>query len=135
MSATIPPGYSGTLDPGQAPGSVPPTATGSEQSAPTSVLPENEALCAAVVQRAQRASMPDSPTDDAAELADMKQSFATFVDLAPTSIKPEIQAMSNVIQSLGSVSDLTRLDDPGFRANQERFAVFVKDNCGVDLPG
>ncbi len=98
----------------------------------TSVLPEFQPFCQALAGASGLFSAP-AGGDDAAVLKQMKDTFTNLANLAPTAIKPEVQAMSNTIQSLQSVSDLTKLEDPNFVANQDRFAEFVKNSCGFDL--
>lgn len=97
------------------------------------MLPENQGFCEAVQGSSRLFSAPEPNSDDAVVLQEMKDTFANLASLAPTSIKPEVQAMANVIQSLGSANDITKLNDRNFTANQERFARFVKDECGFDV--
>src|SRR5689334_309322 len=52
ISATIPPGYNGTLPAGAAAQTAPLDTSGIDESAPTSVLPENQPLCEAVSKNA-----------------------------------------------------------------------------------
>ncbi|MBI2704751.1 MAG: hypothetical protein HYX32_05605 [Actinobacteria bacterium] len=135
ISATIPPGYSDTLPAGGNQSLGAPAAGAISGGPPTSVLSENQAFCNALQRTQSMFSGPDPGVDDATALQEMKDAFDNLGNIAPSGIKAEVQGMNDTIQALSSASDIDQLNDPDFTAEQERFASFVRQNCGFELAG
>jgi hypothetical protein len=139
FSVTIPPNATanGATLPADADAGSLPAAGGSglDVGPSTSVAAENQDFCQIMGQAGAALDGPSSDSaSDAQALSNAKHTFQQLTDTAPSSIKPEVQGMNNVIQSVNSTDDIQKLDDPDFTNEQAAVAEWVQQNCGIEVP-
>jgi hypothetical protein len=110
------------------------TATGLGAGSATAIAPENQQFCEIMQQAGASLTGPNpGASNDAAAMTEFKTTFQSLADAAPSTIKPEVAGMNNVIQTVQSNDDIQKLDDPDFTNEQAAVAQWVQQNCGFEV--